>query len=262
MITIPFVSFSPHLRAVPHRGVRLRRLHHPGVPGGSLLLPMSPAEAGAPAEPRPRREPPDGDHPHDPQRQHVARVLLPPVQHRRQLQLQRQLGGPGAPNEVTDQLLLARGHHEQRVCEHAHKLLCAQLSAGHPDRAPPGAVPAPPLRGLRGAARLGAHDARAPVPGRPADRLPADPGPLPPQQQRAEDVPSCDRVARGARGVLYQTESTGMLWLWEGFSKRKSARVAGEDSPILSDGCVCPQLSENGSFQMSLSGCGLVPVHD
>lgn len=147
-----FLSFSPHLRAIPHRWVCFCRLHHLGVTRGCLLLQMSPAQAGAPAEPRPWREPLDGDHPHDPQRQHFARVLLPPVQHGGQLQLQRQLRGPGAPNKVPDQLLLARGDHEQRVCQHAHKFLCAELSAGHPDCAPSRAVPAPPICGVHGAA--------------------------------------------------------------------------------------------------------------
>lgn len=133
---------SPHLRAVPHRWLSVRCLHHPRVSRCRMLLPMSTSKAGSPAEQSPRGQPPDGDHPHDSQCQHFQGLILSSVQHRCQLQFQCELGGPGSPDEITDQLLLARGNHEQCVCQHAHKFLSTQLSAGHPDRTPPRAVPA------------------------------------------------------------------------------------------------------------------------
>lgn len=166
---------SPHLCAVSHRWLCVRRLHHPRVPRSCVLLPMSPAKAGSPAEPSPRGQPPDGDHPHDPQRQHVPRVILSAIQHSCQFQLQCELGGPGSPNQITDQLLLARGNHEQCVRQHAHKLLCPELSAGHPDCPPSRAVPAHPVCGVCGTTRLCAHDASAPIHGWPAAWLQASP---------------------------------------------------------------------------------------
>lgn len=141
---------SPHLRAVSHRWLCVRCLHHPWVPRSGLLLQMSTAKAGSPAEQSPRGQPADGDHSHDSQCQHFPGFILSSVQHRCQFQLQCELRGPGSPDEITDQLLLARGNHEQCVCQHAHKFLCTQLSAGHPDRTPSGTVPAYSICGIFG----------------------------------------------------------------------------------------------------------------
>lgn len=169
---------SPHLRAISHRWLCVCRLHHPRVPRCSVLLQMSKAKAGSSAEQGARGQPPDGDHSHDSQRQYFPRLVLSSVQHSCQFQLQCEFRSSGSSNKVTDQLLLARGNHEQCVCQHAHQFLCTELSAGHPDCTPPRAVPTHPICWVHSTARLCAHDTSAPIHGWPAAWLQTSAAPL------------------------------------------------------------------------------------
>ena len=146
---------SAHLRALPDRGLCVRSLHPGGLCGGRVLLPLPPAQTGALVRRRVRRRSrrgsPLGDHPHDGQRGDLQRFIVPPVQHGHVVQLLRpaRRASPGSPSPHAGSGLLLPAPWCQRLRQHAHQLLRAQLPAGHADHASPGTVPAPTVHRLR-----------------------------------------------------------------------------------------------------------------
>lgn len=183
ILTVTSSLCSAHLCALPDRGLCVRGLHPGGLRGRCVLLPLPEAQAGAVIRGRNRKwvwqRATPGDHPHDGQHQHLQGLVIASVQHGNLVQLLRPgcCAPPHRPRPDASAGLLLLAPRRQRLRQHAHQLLRAQLSAGHADHASSRTVPAPTVHRL--------CPPRVPsrrLPGRPG-RVQTPPIPLPSTHQ-------------------------------------------------------------------------------
>uniref|UniRef100_A0AAQ4PA66 Shisa family member 2b n=1 Tax=Gasterosteus aculeatus aculeatus TaxID=481459 RepID=A0AAQ4PA66_GASAC len=126
---------------LPDRGLGVCGFRPGGLRGRRVLLPLPPSQAGTVlgrCRGRRRRRrgqrPPLGDHPYDGQCGDLQGLLLTPVQHGHVVQLLRPAHRPPRRPHAGSGLLLPAPR-RQRLRQHAHQLLRAQLPAGHANHA-------------------------------------------------------------------------------------------------------------------------------